>query len=405
MARKSAYVDTQNFGLDDLFYVDELTMTKPFPLHHHSFAEIHYIRGGQGQEIINGISYPLTRGSMSLKMPWHSHELIPDAHSPLEISKCSFRMSTLENNGLLQSVSPALAQRYDFCPKVQLPERYHGQVEGVFAAMMEERQCVNPLKEEQMAALFLQLLILFIRNADQTPDAVSAYTANDILRLMNLRYRELDLTCRKIAQAVHYSESQVSRLLEDQFGLTFGELLREIRIRNACGLLKTTDYPVESIGRWAGYTSRDGFHTAFLEDKGITPADYRNRYSVFREKENIRILSSGQLYAKIIYYLHRHYAEPVTLTDVATRFRYSESYLKRVLKEQGTSFPKLLEEIRIYHARQLLLETEQTVEGIAMNVGFASPETFYRAFRKHAGLSPAEFRRSAETHAEITDKI
>lgn len=47
MARKPAYVDTQNFGLDDLFYVDELTMTKPFPLHRHSFAELHYIRGGQ----------------------------------------------------------------------------------------------------------------------------------------------------------------------------------------------------------------------------------------------------------------------------------------------------------------------------------------------------------------------
>lgn len=39
------------------------------------------------------------------------------------------------------------------------------------------------------------------------PGAVSAYTANDILRLMNLRYREPNLTCKKIAQAVHYSES------------------------------------------------------------------------------------------------------------------------------------------------------------------------------------------------------
>ena len=171
-------------------------------------------------------------------------------------------------------------------------------------------------------------------------------------RLISLIFSILNLTCKKIAQAVHYSESQISRLLEEQFGLTFGELLREIRIRNACGLLKTTDYPVESIGRWAGYTSRDGFHTAFLEDKGITPADYRNRYNAFREKENIRILSSGQLYAKIIYYLHRHYAEAVTLADTSARFRYSESYLKRVLKEQGTSFPRLLEEIRIYHARK-----------------------------------------------------
>lgn len=400
MARKPAYVDTQNFGLDDLFYVDELTMTKPFPLHRHSFAELHYIRGGQGKEIINGVSYSLTQGSMSLKMPWHSHELIPDEQCPLEISKCSFRMSTLENNGLLQSISAALAQRYDFCPKVQLSSQYQEQAEGIFSQMVEECRCVNSLKEEAMAALFLQLLILFIRNMDKDSSTLPACTANEILQLMNLRYREPDLTCQKIAQAVHYSESQVARLLEGQFGLTFGELLREIRIRSACGLLKTTDYPVESIGRWAGYTSRDGFYTAFLADKGITPAEYRNRYSVFRERENIRILSSAQLYAKIIYYLHRHYAQPVTLADAAARFHYSESYLKRILKEQGTSFPKLLEEIRIYHARQLLLESDQTVEAVAMNVGFSSPETFYRGFRKETGLTPAEFRRSVALDAE-----
>lgn len=140
----------------ELYMERDYCVPKDFADYVYSFAEIHYIRGGQGQEIINGISYPLTRGSMSLKMPWHSHELIPDARSPLEISKCSFRMSTLENNGLLQSINAALAQRYDFCPKVQLPSRYHEQVEELFHRMMEERQCANPLKEEQMASLFLQ---------------------------------------------------------------------------------------------------------------------------------------------------------------------------------------------------------------------------------------------------------
>lgn len=259
---------------------------------------------------------------------------------------------------------------------------------------------VNPLKEEQMAALILQLLILFIRNVDREPGVLPGCTANDVLRLMNLRYREPDLTCQKIARAVHYSESQVARMLEGQFGLTFGELLREIRIRNACGLLKTTNYPVESIGRWAGYTSRDGFYTAFVADKGITPAEYRNRYSAFRNGESVKVLSSAQLYAKIVYYFHRHHDEPVTLADAASRFLYSESYLKRILKEQGTSFSKLLEEIRVYHARQLLLESDQTVEAVARNTGFSSPETFYRAFRRETGFSPAEFRHSFVSDAE-----
>lgn len=404
MARKPAYVDTQNFGLDDLFYVDELTMSKPFPLHRHSFAEIHYIRGGKGIEIINGVSYPLSAGSMSLKMPWHVHELIPDAVCPLEISKCSFRMSVLEDNGLLQSVSAPLAQNYDCCPMTQIPPRQQARIEAAFSQMMEERSHAYPMKEEQMAALMMQLLIVFIRHARQSADGAAVRTANDILRLMNLRYREPDLTCAKVAHAVHYSESQVARLLEGEFGLTFGELLREIRIRNACGLLKTTDYPVESIGLWAGYASRDGFYAAFLADKGITPAEYRSRYSAFRDGKNIKVLSSAQLYAKVVYYLHRHYAEPVTLAQAAERFHYSESYLKRVLAEQGTSFSRLLEEIRIYHGRQQLLQDDRTTEAVAKAVGFSSPETFYRAFKKQTGLTPADFRRTAQSDAEKSDK-
>lgn len=393
MKRKPGFVDTQNFGLDELFYADELTMTKAFPPHRHSFAEVHYIRGGRGAEIINGVSYSLSAGSMSLKMPWHVHELIPEADCPLEISKCSFRMSVLEDGGLMRSVGAPLAQRYDSSPLARIPPSRQLWMAALFSQMMEERRHANPMREEQMAALMTQVLIEFLRWAQLRPGDAPSSTANDILRLMNLRYREPDLTCAQVAQAVRYSESQVARMLESQFGLTFGELLREIRIRNACELLKMTDYPVESIGLWAGYSSRDGFHSAFLAEKGIPAAEYRSRYSAVRDGQNIRVLSSAQLYAKMIYYLHRHYGEPVTLSQTAKRFRYSESYLKRILREQGTSFPRLLEEIRVYHGRQLLLQEGRTVDAVAREAGFASPETFYRAFKRQTGLTPAEFRR------------
>lgn len=400
---RPAYVDTQNFGLDDLFFVDELTMVRPFPSHRHSFAELHYIRGGSGTEVINGIAYPLNLGSMSLKMPWHIHELRPCENAPLQISKCSFRMNTLEEGGLLQSVSAMLAQGYEACPVTVVPEQDRPNVAQIFTLLMEEQRHTRPLKEEQTAALMLQLLICFLRNRPQTAEAATC-TAHDILRLMNLRYREPDLTCAQIAQAVHYSEGQVSRLLTEQYGLTFGELLREIRIRNACGLLKTTTYPVEVIGRWAGYNSRDGFYSAFMADQGLTPAEYREKYGALFNGETVKVLSSAQMYAKLIYYLHRHYAEPVTPSLAAEHFRVQERYLARVLKEQGTTFARLLEEIRVYHARQLLTQSDRTAAAIAPAVGFSSPETFYRAFKRQTGMTPMEYCHSIQEAGKKTDK-
>lgn len=399
---RPAYVDTQNFGLDDLFFVDELIMTRPFPSHRHSFAELHYIRGGSGTEVINGIAYPLSSGSMSLKMPWHIHELWPCENDPLQISKCSFRMNTLEEGGLLQSISAVLAQGYDACPISAVPEQDRPGTERTFSLLMEERH-TRPLKEERTAALMLQLLICFLRNRPQTAEAAGC-TAHDILRLMNLRYREPDLTCAQIAQAVHYSEGQVSRLLTDQYGLAFGELLREIRIRNACGLLKTTTYPAETIGRWVGYSSRDGFYSAFMADQGLTPAEYREKYGAFFNGGTVKVLSSAQMYAKLVYYLHRHYAEPVTQALAAEHFRVQERYLARVLKEQGTTFARLLEEIRVYHARQLITQSDRTAAAIAPAVGFSSPETFYRAFKRQTGMTPMEYCRNMREGGKKTGK-
>ena len=193
-------------------------------------------------------------------------------------------MCVLEDNGLLQSVNVPLAQVYDCCPVVQIPPAERPFVSMIFSRLTEERRHIYPMKEEQTATLITQLLILFLRHMEHSVGEGSCNAAQDALRLMNLRSREPDLTCGKIAATVHYSESQLARVLKDAFGMTFGELLREIRIRNACGLLKTTEYPVESIALWSGYTSRDGFYQAFTADQGMTPAEYRDRFFFLRSR-------------------------------------------------------------------------------------------------------------------------
>ena len=390
MTRKPAYVDTQNFGLDELFFADELVMTKPFPVHRHSFCELHLFFKGHGTEIINGIPYQITEGTMSLKMPWQTHEILPDEQLPLHISKCSFRLSLLETGGLMERISAPLAQNYSRCPVAKLSQEETLQAKNDIKEIMEEQRSFRPLKNEIMASLTSHLLILFLRKAEERQQQEK--TANDILRIMNLCYRDSSFTCAKAAETVHYSESQAARLLDDAFGMTFGELMREIRIRNACELLKATELPIESIASASGYSSRAGFYAAFLEDRGITPAEYRKRTDSTMSGERLQVLSSSLIYAKLIYYLHCHYNEDVALEIAAERFHYSSDYIQRILKEQGTSFSKLLEEIRIYHARRLLLETNLPQDAVSRESGFASPETFYRAFRRQIGCSPAEYR-------------
>lgn len=59
------------------------------------------------------------------------------------------------------------------------------------------------------------------------------------------------------------------------------------------------------------------------------------------------------------------------------------------------SFPELLNELRIDHAIQILgkdVEKSISVEAIAFESGFNSLSTFYKNFKRQAGVTPAEFR-------------
>ncbi|MFW6051219.1 MAG: AraC family transcriptional regulator [Myxococcota bacterium] len=83
------------------------------------------------------------------------------------------------------------------------------------------------------------------------------------------------------------------------------------------------------------------------------------------------------------------------LEEVARRMHVSERTLKRRLREEGTTFSRLVEEQRRHLATLLLRSPDPSVEEIADRLGYADPANFTRAFRRWTGQSPRAFRRSA----------
>jgi AraC-like DNA-binding protein len=66
--------------------------------------------------------------------------------------------------------------------------------------------------------------------------------------------------------------------------------------------------------------------------------------------------------------------------------------LNRRLREQGTTFKALLDEVRYDVARELLRDTAMTILEISGAIGYADGSCFTRAFRAWSGLPPAEWR-------------
>ena len=79
--------------------------------------------------------------------------------------------------------------------------------------------------------------------------------------------------------------------------------------------------------------------------------------------------------------------------EIARELAMSTRAMQRLLKNSGTSFRQLLDEVRNEHARGYLRSTSFSDGEVSFLLGFEDPNSFYRAFRSWNGMSPTEFRR------------
>jgi AraC family transcriptional regulator len=93
-----------------------------------------------------------------------------------------------------------------------------------------------------------------------------------------------------------------------------------------------------------------------------------------------------------------HYSEPLSLDDIADTAILSKFYFSRVFRSvTGTSPGRFLTAVRLYRAKNLLLETSLSVTDIAYHVGYNSLGTFTTRFTRSVGTSPARFRLLSST--------
>lgn len=78
--------------------------------------------------------------------------------------------------------------------------------------------------------------------------------------------------------------------------------------------------------------------------------------------------------------------------DIARRLHMSPRTLQRGLAAEGTSFAAILDRVRHETALRELAERRLSIAEIAFLLGFAELSSFYRAFKRWTGKTPAAFR-------------
>ena len=94
-------------------------------------------------------------------------------------------------------------------------------------------------------------------------------------------------------------------------------------------------------------------------------------------------------------FLNRHYAENVSVAELARVAHYSPAQFRRRFSEIMQMAPsEYIATVRINNAKTLLRTTDRRVADIAADVGFFDHSHFIRTFRAVVGTTPAKYRRS-----------
>lgn len=138
--------------------------------------------------------------------------------------------------------------------------------------------------------------------------------------------------------------------------------------------------------------------------------EYKNVYPIIDQKGNIigttciyRLIPNPEgvpswhgILKKITLYINKHYAERISIGELAKLIGTSTSKFTRIfIQTLNVSPGKYINTIRLSAARQMLETTDKTLVEIAQETGFYDLSHFSRAFKKERKMTPAKYRRHA----------
>ncbi len=134
----------------------------------------------------------------------------------------------------------------------------------------------------------------------------------------------------------------------------------------------------------------------FLELKMCENAtELRNK--VVQSFDRIMNYMSGDedadLSQRFLDYIHSHYNEDISLTELGAHFKLSECYISTVFKEStGENFKDYLSRYRIKKAKDILYKNPDIkTKELASMIGCNTVATLFRLFNKYEGMSPGQF--------------
>lgn len=103
---------------------------------------------------------------------------------------------------------------------------------------------------------------------------------------------------------------------------------------------------------------------------------------------------------RVLGFLETGHNFAASLSEAADALGWSERSLRRQLDLAGTSYRKLVDQVRESRARELLVNTDRPIQAIAFELGYDTPSNFGRSFKRWTGTTPRAYRLARKSRNE-----
>lgn len=207
-------------------------------------------------------------------------------------------------------------------------------------------------------------------------------------------------------------------LLDGRRATTHWARARELQLRYPLARIEEDRIFVEDGPIWtsAGMTAGLDLALAFIErDLGIEAARSVSRALVMYHRRSggqsqfsilLELEPKSDRIQKVLTYARRHLANRLDVEELAGVAGLGTRQFNRVfIRETGQSPAKAIEHLRLEAARSLMEDTDQTIDAVAQQTGFADRNRMRRAFLRAFGQPPQTIRRATHaTHPEGQDR-
>lgn len=390
-------------------------LTEPTTPLIHPMSRFWLVESGEATLLLNNRRYPLQAGSLVSVLPWQITDIV-EVKAPLRFfilvyyfDNINEIIKTFYNPGNpALSVTQAMAGNPVICLQGQAAEsmnRLFLQIReeiGLESAPAPGRNKVSlesppagSLSNLYITNKLIEIIICFLRSTSQTPGRPEPKSV-DPSQIFLYLYSHLNekITLANLSKLFFMSESAISAYITSTTGLSFFDLLNEMRVGKTINYLLYTDFTLEELAEILGFVDSAHISKVFLARIGMNANEFRNTY---QNVGNICHIRDRRDFYSLVSYIYRHYSEDLMPREVGKQFHMSPRELNRILLYQvEMSFSDFLNYIRVNRASELLLQTDKTILEIALEVGYHTEKTLTRNFLRFRSMTPGKFRQTVE---------